>query len=58
MKRILSLSLLLFSIVVHAQKKPLDHTVYDQWQSIRDVVLSNDHVTCRLITGLTSVPYI
>mgnify|MGYP000045794772 CR=1 FL=1 len=42
MKRILSLSLLLFSIVVHAQKKPLDHTVYDQWQSIRDVVLSND----------------
>jgi dipeptidyl aminopeptidase/acylaminoacyl peptidase len=32
----------MLSISVQAQKKPLDHTVYDQWQSIKDVVLSND----------------
>jgi dienelactone hydrolase len=42
MKRILCSCLLLLSITVQAQKKPLDHTVYDQWQSIKDVVLSND----------------
>lgn len=43
MKRIVCAStLLLFSFALHAQKKPLDHTVYDQWQSIKDVVLSND----------------
>jgi dipeptidyl aminopeptidase/acylaminoacyl peptidase len=42
MKRILCSCLLLLSISVQAQKKPLDHTVYDQWQSIKDVVLSND----------------
>jgi dipeptidyl aminopeptidase/acylaminoacyl peptidase len=32
----------MLSISVQAQKKPLDHTVYDQWQSIKDVVLSNN----------------
>jgi dipeptidyl aminopeptidase/acylaminoacyl peptidase len=42
MKRILCSCLLLLSISLQAQKKPLDHTVYDQWQSIKDVVLSND----------------
>ena len=42
MKHILCSCLLLLSITVQAQKKPLDHTVYDQWQSIKDVVLSND----------------
>ena len=43
MKRIIySIFLLLLSIASQAQKKPLDHTVYDQWQSIRDVLLSND----------------
>ena len=42
MKHILCSYLLLLSITVQAQKKPLDHTVYDQWQSIKDVVLSND----------------
>jgi dipeptidyl aminopeptidase/acylaminoacyl peptidase len=42
MKRIFSFCLVLLSITVHAQKKPLDHSVYDQWQSIKDVVLSND----------------
>ena len=42
MKRIICLCLVLFSITVNAQKKPLDHSVYDQWQSIKDVVLSSD----------------
>ena len=42
MKRILCYCLLLLSISVQAQKKPLDHSVYDQWQSIKDVVLSSD----------------
>ena len=43
MKRIVfSIFLLLVSIASQAQKKPLDHTVYDQWQSIKDVLLSND----------------
>ncbi len=37
-----SIFLVLLSISSQAQKKPLDHTVYDQWQSIRDVLLSND----------------
>lgn len=43
MKRIVySIFLLLVSINSQAQKKPLDHTVYDQWQSIKEVLLSND----------------
>jgi hypothetical protein len=43
MKRIVySIFLLFVSINSQAQKKPLDHTVYDQWQSIREVLLSND----------------
>lgn len=42
MKRILCIGLLMLTISVQAQKKPLDHSVYDQWQSIKDVVLSND----------------
>jgi hypothetical protein len=42
MKRFICSCLLLLSIAAQAQKKPLDHTVYDQWQSIKDVVLSND----------------
>lgn len=31
-----------FFIVVSAQKKPLDHTVYDSWQSIGEKLISND----------------
>ena len=42
MKRFLSTCLFFLAITAHAQKKPLDHSVYDQWQSIKDVVLSND----------------
>ena len=30
------------TIVCHAQKKPLDHTVYDGWQSIGEKLISND----------------
>lgn len=30
------------SAMLFAQKKPLDHTVYDQWQSISDKKISND----------------
>lgn len=40
------LSLLLFPIllpvILLAQKKPLDHTVYDGWQSIGERMISND----------------
>jgi len=32
----------LISITAFAQKKPLDHTVYDGWQSIAQTVISND----------------
>ncbi len=32
----------LFAIASHAQKKPLDHTVYDQWQSITEKTISNN----------------
>jgi hypothetical protein len=34
----------LISIAAQAQKKPLDHTVYDQWQSIREVLLSTNGI--------------
>ncbi|MDB5209165.1 MAG: family peptidase, partial [Flavisolibacter sp.] len=33
---------LLFPVVLFAQKKPLDHTVYDSWQSIGERMISND----------------
>ena len=42
MKRFICSCLLLLSIAAQAQKKTLDHYVYDQWQSIKDVILSND----------------
>lgn len=42
MKKLLFLSCTLFSLCTWAQKKPLDHTVYDGWQSISDRQLSND----------------
>ncbi len=34
--------LLLLATVLTAQKKPLDHTVYDGWQSIGEKYISND----------------
>lgn len=41
MKRILT-ALLLSPVLLFAQKKPLDHTVYDGWQSIGEKIISND----------------
>ena len=38
MKRIFSLVGIFISLVSFGQKKVLDHTVYDAWQSIREVV--------------------
>lgn len=32
----------LFSITLSAQKKPIDHSVYDGWQSLKNFKLSND----------------
>jgi dipeptidyl aminopeptidase/acylaminoacyl peptidase len=34
--------LLLFSVFAMAQKKPLDHSVYDSWQRIGERLISND----------------
>ena len=44
MKRLIfSTTLLLLSVtILFAQKKPLDHTVYDGWQSIGERMISND----------------
>ena len=53
MKRISAISLFVAVVVcatggsAWAQKKPLDHSVYDGWQSVRNVLLSPDG---RLIT--------
>ena len=41
MKRLLTF-FLLFPLFLLAQKKPLDHTVYDSWQSIGERMISND----------------
>jgi len=41
MKNLFSL-FLLFPFALFAQKKPLDHTVYDGWQSIGERMISND----------------
>jgi dipeptidyl aminopeptidase/acylaminoacyl peptidase len=42
MRNIFILSLLFVSFNVSAQKKPLDHTVYDSWQSIGEKMISDD----------------
>lgn len=41
MKRLLSV-FLFFPLLLFAQKKPLDHTVYDGWQNIGERSISND----------------
>src|SRR5260221_4516456 len=41
-KSILSLSLLFILVIAHSQKKPLDHSVYNSWQSIGERMISND----------------
>lgn len=43
MKRVIFLFCsLVFALWTHAQKKPLDHTVYDSWQRIGERIISND----------------
>ncbi len=43
MRRIFFITGMLLALSVHAQnKKPLDHTVYDSWQSIGERKISND----------------
>jgi dipeptidyl aminopeptidase/acylaminoacyl peptidase len=41
-KIIFSFLILIDSLGSHAQKKPLDHSVYDSWQSIGEKSISND----------------
>lgn len=42
MYKYLSLTLLLLTSVCYAQKKPLDHTVYDAWEAISSKKISNN----------------
>ncbi len=42
MKHLLLISACILSLTVFSQKKPLDHTVYDAWQSIGERAISND----------------
>ena len=42
MQKKLTLLFLLFASVAFAQKKPLDHSVYDTWESVGTKQLSND----------------
>ena len=44
MRYLSTLLLLVITVAVQAQKKPLDHTVYDNWQSIADRAISNDGI--------------
>ncbi|MDB5251807.1 MAG: family peptidase [Flaviaesturariibacter sp.] len=41
MKKLISL-LFLFPLCAHGQKKPLDHSVYDGWQSVGEKLISNN----------------
>ncbi len=41
-KLFFAICLLLTSYILPAQKKPLDHSVYDSWQSIGERMISND----------------
>lgn len=42
MKQLCTMVSLLLALQVFAQKKPLDHSVYDQWKSIGERMVSND----------------
>ena len=42
MKRVLLCLLICFPLFVLAQKKPLDHSVYDAWQHVGEKLVSND----------------
>ncbi|MGB8192674.1 MAG: prolyl oligopeptidase family serine peptidase [Chitinophagaceae bacterium] len=42
LRKLCSLALLFIAVSAAAQKKPLDHSVYDGWQTIGERTLSND----------------
>ena len=42
MKKLLLAATWLITSAVYSQKKPLDHTVYDSWQTIAERAISND----------------
>lgn len=42
MKKYLSIAICFLSLQLLAQKKPLDHSVYDSWQSITEKLISNN----------------
>ncbi|MFY7839510.1 MAG: S9 family peptidase, partial [Lacibacter sp.] len=42
MRKILLVMLSAFPLALLAQKKPLDHSVYDRWQSVQSSQISND----------------
>ena len=42
MRKTILLLTLFTTQVLYAQKKPLDHTVYDSWQNIGERMISND----------------
>lgn len=42
MKKLMLVLLLLPALQILAQKKPLDHTVYDRWEALGERVISND----------------
>ncbi|MHA4895503.1 S9 family peptidase [Pedobacter sp. PWIIR3] len=44
MQKQFTLALLLFTGIAYGQKKPIDHTVYDSWESISSKKLSNNGV--------------
>ncbi|MES2829263.1 MAG: prolyl oligopeptidase family serine peptidase [Bacteroidota bacterium] len=44
MRKKFTIALLLLSGIVYGQKKPIDHTVYDSWESITTKKLSNNGV--------------
>ncbi len=50
-KKLLLLSVALISVSAMAQKKPLDHTVYDGWKSISSTAVSEDgKVVCYQVS--------
>ena len=42
MRKILLVMMSAFPLALLAQKKPLDHSVYDRWQSVQSSQISND----------------
>lgn len=42
MKKIITIALIAISVSIYGQKKPLDHSVYDNWKSIGSVQVSDN----------------